>query len=92
MISMSLSAINTAYKVVESHFYFEQQKTSGGKVLISINSDEKCKMLHHINFSDKLLRMLGLASAISSKHNFIPSSRYVNLIRMKQKRKFFLRI
>jgi len=64
-----IDAINTACKVAESHFYFEQQKASGGKVLISINCDEKCKMLH-INFSDNLLRMLGFASAISSKHQF----------------------
>ena len=59
-----------ACKVAESHFYFEQQKASGGKVLISINCDEKYKMLHHINFSDNLLRMLGFASAIFSKHQF----------------------
>jgi len=58
-----INAINITCKVAESHFYFEQQK--GGKVLIRINYDEKCKMLHHINFSDNLLRMLGFASAIS---------------------------
>ena len=55
-----IDAINTACKVAESHFYFEQQKASGGKVLININCDEKCKMLYHINFSDNLLRMLGI--------------------------------
>ena len=50
-----INAINIAYKIVESHFYFEQQKASGGKILISINCDEKYKMLHHINFSNNLL-------------------------------------
>ena len=50
-----IKAINIACKNVESHFYFEQQRAPGGKVYISINCDEKCKMLHHINFSDNLL-------------------------------------
>ena len=68
-ISLLMRLIN-AYKVAESHFYFEQRKASGDKILISINCDEKCKMLHHINFSDNLLRMLGFASAISNKHKF----------------------
>ena len=56
-----IKAINIACKDAESHFYFEQQSASGGKVYISINCDEKCKMLHHINFSDNLLRMLGFS-------------------------------
>jgi len=83
-----IEAINIACK--ESHFYFEQQKASSGKIYISINCDEKCKM-HHINFSDNLLQML-LSSNLNT--NFIPSSRPksrdVNLIPMRQKRKLFL--
>ena len=63
-----IEAINIACKNVESHFYFEQQSASGGKVYISINCDEKCKMQHHINFSDNLLRMLGFSVAISNKN------------------------
>ena len=43
-----IEAINIAYKNAESHFYFEQQRASGGKVYISINCDEKYKMLHYI--------------------------------------------
>ncbi|KYN09499.1 hypothetical protein ALC57_18386 [Trachymyrmex cornetzi] len=63
-----IDAINTACKEAESHFYFELQKASGGEVMISINCDEKCQMLHHINFSDNLLRMLGFSSAISANN------------------------
>jgi len=62
-----IDAINIACKVAKSYFYFEQQKMSGGKVLININCDEKCKMVHYINFSDNPLWMLSSASAISSK-------------------------
>ena len=51
----------------ELHFYFKQ--SSGGKVYISINC-EKCKMLHHINFSNNLLGMLDFSAIISSKHKF----------------------
>jgi len=66
-----IDAINTACKIAESHFYFEQQKASDGdKVLISINCDEKYKMLHHINFFDNFLRILDFASAIFSKYQF----------------------
>jgi len=36
-----IDAINIVCKVAEPHFYFEQQKVSGGKVLININCDEK---------------------------------------------------
>ena len=67
-----IKAINIACKEAESHFYFEQQSASGGKVYISINCDEKCKLLHHINFSDNLLRMLGFSAAISGNHHFYP--------------------
>ena len=63
-----IEAINIACKNAESHFYFEQQRASGDKVYISINCDEKCKMLHHINFSDNLLRTLGFPSAISTNN------------------------
>jgi len=74
-----------------NRIFISKQKASGDKVLISINC-EKCKMLHHINFSDNLLQILDFASVLSSNlnTNFIPSSQYVNLIQMKQKRKFFL--
>ncbi|KYQ47382.1 hypothetical protein ALC60_13600 [Trachymyrmex zeteki] len=65
-----IEAINTACIKAESHFYFEQQKATGGKVCISVNCDEKCKMLHHINFSDNLVRVLCFSSAISAKHAF----------------------
>ena len=68
--SMSLLRQLISRKNVESYFYFEQQRTSDSKVYISINCDEKCKMLHHINFSDNLLQMLGFLAAISSKHQF----------------------
>ena len=40
--------------MINRYFYFKQ-KASDSKVLISINCDEKCKMLHHINFFDNLL-------------------------------------
>jgi len=69
-----IEVINIACKNAGSHFYFEQQRASSGKVYISINCDEECKMLHHINFSDNLLRMLGFLAATSSNTNFIPSS------------------
>ena len=78
--------INIACKVAA--FLFRNSKKRLAVKLININCDKKCKILHH-NFSNNLLRMLG-ASAISSKHQFIPSFQYINLIRMKQKRKFFL--
>jgi len=66
-ISMSLLMRLISHKDIESHFYFEQQKASDDKVLININCNEKYKMLHHINFFDNLLRMLGFASAIFGK-------------------------
>jgi len=43
MISMSL-LINTACKVAESHFYFEQQKASGGKILSAMRN-AKCYII-----------------------------------------------
>jgi len=66
MISSLLMRL-ISHKDIESHFYFEQQKASDDKVLININCNEKYKMLHHINFFDNLLRMLGFASAIFGK-------------------------
>ena len=51
-------------------FISNSKKASGGKFFVSINCNEKCKMLHHINFSDNLLRMLGFSAAISNKHQF----------------------
>jgi hypothetical protein len=50
-------ALNSACKTVSAHFYFELR--DGGKIRISLNCGASCKLIHYINFSDKLQQILG---------------------------------
>jgi hypothetical protein len=53
----------------DSHFVFEIQK-EGGKLEIGLNcDDEKCGMIHYMNFSDNLFRILGCETELGIKNN-----------------------
>jgi len=58
-----ISAINAGCKSAESHLYFEQQSATGGKIAVRLtceNVEDNCRITHYINFSNNLLRILGL--------------------------------
>ncbi|XP_072760081.1 uncharacterized protein [Anoplolepis gracilipes] len=58
-------AIITTCKGVSSHFRLDRRGLSAGSIEFYLECDEnKCKLNHYVNFSDKLLRILGLGDAL----------------------------
>lgn len=66
-IDALIGAINKACKEAKSHFDFELQNDHGGQILFMITCNEAdCKLVHHLNVSDNLLRILGTGSNIAT--------------------------
>ena len=60
-----ITAINLACENAGSHINLNLENASGGKIFFQITcDDDKCNLIHHMNVSDNLLRILGCGGAL----------------------------
>ncbi|XP_067216285.1 uncharacterized protein [Linepithema humile] len=79
-----ISAINSSCKDANSHINLKLEDASGGKILFNITCDEnKCNLIHHMNVSDNLLRILGCGGAIPTPNNRLQTTHYTTLTATK---------